>query len=181
MNDDQEIQPHPLESVFNLPAGSTPMPTVAAQVSNDMLDPETGEVIERKVSGVSQADLDREDRIEDLKIDNQIDSIHGAALNAFETQARLAQDVDPRFSARNAEVAAQYLKIALDAVNTRVDHKYKRGKLQATKLAGPSQVQNNLIVADRNELLKNLFDHGLGKVFDEKTVPGEASEDHRAG
>ena len=150
--------PHPLESVFNIEAGTTPLSVASAQVSNEMLDPSTGEIIERKIDGVSDADIEKEERIEDLKIDGQIDSIHGAALNAFEAQHRLSQEVDPKFSARNAEVAAQYLKIALDAVGTRVDTKYKRAKVRLSQNEGPRQVQNNLIVADRNSLLQDLFD-----------------------
>lgn len=149
--------PHPLESVFNIQPGTTPLSSASAQVSNEMLDPATGEVVERKTEGVSDSEIAKEERIEDLKIDGQIDGIHGAAIAAFEAQNRLSQEVDPKFAARNAEVAAQYLKIALDAVGTRVDTKFKRAKIRADANAGPRQVQNNLIVADRNDLLKSLF------------------------
>lgn len=159
--------PHPLESVFNIQPGTTPPLSVdSAQVSNEMLDPSTGEIVERKIEGASDADIAKEERIEDLKIDGQIDVIHGAAITAFEAQHRLSQEVDPKFSARNAEVAAQYLKIALDAVGTRVDSKYKRAKVRLEQHQGPRQVQNNLIVADRNALLQNLFDNS-SKVIEE--------------
>lgn len=149
--------PHPLEDIFNIQAGSTPLASASAQVSNEMLDPATGEIVERKTEGTTDNEIAKEERIEDLKIDGQIDVIHSAAINAFEAQHRLSQEVDPKFSARNAEVAAQYLKIALDAVGTRVDTKYKRAKVRLEQNQGPRQVQNNLIVADRNDLLKNLF------------------------
>ena len=151
--------PHPLESIFSIEAGSTPMPSVAAQVSTEMVDPATGEVIDRKTTGASIEEIEKEERIEDLKIDGQIDVIHGAAMTAFEAQSRMSQEVDPKFAARNAEVAAQYLKIALDAVGTRVETKFKRGKLRLAQNEGPRSVQNNLIVADRNDLLKNLFEN----------------------
>lgn len=143
------------------------MPSAAAQVSTEMIDPATGDVIERKTTGATVEEIDKEERIEDLKIDGQIDVIHGAAMTAFEAQSRLSQEVDPKFAARNAEVAAQYLKIALDAVGTRVDTKFKRNKLRLEQTAGPRQVQNNLIVADRNDLLKNLFE-GSGKIIDQE-------------
>lgn len=152
--------PHPLESVFNIQPGTTPLSTASATVSNEMLDPATGEIVARKTEGVTSDEIAKEERIEDLKIDGQIDAIHGAAMSAFEAQNRLAQEVDPKFAARNAEVAAQYLKIALDSVGTRVDTKFKRAKIRVDSNAGPRQVQNNLIVADRNELLKNLFNKG---------------------
>jgi hypothetical protein len=158
--------PHPLESVFNIQAGTTPLSADSAKVSNEMLDPATGEIVERKTEGVTSEEIDKEERIEDLKIDGQIDSIHGAAMVAFEAQSRLSQEVDPKFSARNAEVAAQFLKIALDSVGTRVDTKYKRAKVRIEQNQGPRQVQNNLIVADRNALLQNLFDNSA-KVIEE--------------
>jgi hypothetical protein len=60
--------------------------------------------------------------------------------------------------ARNAEVAAQYLNIALNAVNSRVDAKAKRQKARLAANGGaPTTVNNNVIVADRNELLKQLL------------------------
>src|ERR1035437_771668 len=160
--------PHPLESVFNIQAGTTPLSADSAKVSNEMLDPATGEIVERKTEGVTSEEIDKEERIEDLKIDGQIDSIHGAAMVAFEAQSRLSQEVDPKFSARNAEVAAQFLKIALDSVGTRVDTKYKRAKVRLEQGGpkGPRQVQNNLIIADRNALLQNLFDNS-SKVIEE--------------
>ena len=151
--------PHPLESIFDIEAGSTPTPltSAAALVSNEILDPSTGEVISRKTSGISSDDLAKEERIEDLKIDTQIDVIHGAALEAFEAQSRIAQEADPRFAARNAEVAAQYLKIALDAVNSRVDSKYKRAKIRHAAIGEQKTVNNNILVADRNDLLRTLL------------------------
>lgn len=162
--------PHPLESVFNIQAGTTPLASSAAQISTEMLDPATGEIVERKTENVTLEELAKEERIEDLKIDGQIDVIHGAAMTAFESQNRLSQEVDPKFAARNAEVAAQYLKIALDAVGTRVDTKFKRAKIRLEQNQGPRSVQNNLIVADRNDLLKNMFENG-GKTIDELTKP----------
>lgn len=159
--------PHPLESIFSIEPGSTPVHAASAQVSTEMMDPATGEVIERKTEGVTDPEIEKEERIEDLKIDGQIDVIHCAAMGAFEAQSRLSQEVDPKFAARNAEVAAQYLKIALDAVGTRVDTKYKRNKIRLEQNQGPRSVQNNLIVADRNEILKNLFD-GAKPIMEEQ-------------
>lgn len=151
---------NPLESIFEIVPGSTPPSLASAQVTNQIVDPSTGEVIERKTDDVTDEEIQKEERIEDLKIDSQIDSIHAAAMNAFNAQSRLVDQVDPKFAARNAEVAAQYLKIALDSVGTRVDAKFKRAKIRSDKNQGPRSVQNNLIVADRNELLKNLFEKG---------------------
>jgi len=162
MNDIDDEKSHPLEDVFDMEAGSTPFKfedTEMGQLNeraSAIVDPTTGELVVRKSDELTHEELEKEERIEDLHIDGQLEGIHNAALGAFEHQSRMAQEVDPRFSARNAEVAAQYLNIALNAVNSRVDSKFKRQKIRiAKKTAGaPGTVNNNVIVADRNELLK---------------------------
>lgn len=157
---------NPLENVFDIEPNSTPVfhdlhPEMSGQMSDratSLVDPTTGELVPR--SSVPEAtELDKEERIEDLHIDNQLESIHNNAIVAFEKSSRMAEEVDPKFAARNAEVAAQYLNIALNAVNSRVDAKFKRQKVRlARETAGsPTTVNNNVIVADRNDLLKQIF------------------------
>jgi hypothetical protein len=161
MND---IPQHPLEALFDIVPGSTfpAMDAVATEATKtppaELIDPTTGEIIERKIDA-SAADIALEERLEDLKIDGQLDQVHGAAMTAFHHQHTMSQQVDPKFSARNAEVAAQYLSLALNSISTRADVKYKRNKLSIAKSMGsaPSTVNNNVIVADRNSLLKSLF------------------------
>ena len=162
---DDEKKPNPLESVFNIDPGSTPVfadaPSIVGQVNERavaLVDPVTGDIIERSTEPDFMA-IEKEERIEDLHIDGQLESVHNAALIAFEKSARMSEEADPRFAARNAEVAAQYLNIALNAVNSRVDAKFKRQKIRQTaiKAGTPGTVNNNIIVADRNELLKQIF------------------------
>ena len=158
--------PNPLEDVLGIEPGSTPVfhdihATVAAQVNeraSTLIDPTTGEIVDRK-NLPEQADLEKEERLEDLHIDGQLETVHTNALIAFEKSARIAEEADPRFAARNNEVAAQYLTIALNAVNSRVDAKFKRQKVRiaAVSAGAPSTVNNTVIVADRNALLKQIF------------------------
>jgi hypothetical protein len=159
------IQPNPLEDIFNITPGTTPVfiePTsIVGQVNERavaLVDPTTGDIIERSATP-DVPELEKEERIEDLHIDGQLESVHNVALIAFEKSSRMSQEADPRFAARNAEVAAQYLNIALNAVNSRVDAKFKRQKIRqaAVKAGTPGTVNNNIIVADRNELLKQIF------------------------
>lgn len=175
MNDDDDAKSHPLEDVFDMESGSTPFKFSDTETgalnerASSLVDPTTGELVLRKSEELTTADIEKEERIEDLHIDGQLEGIHNAALVAFEHQSRMAQEVDPKFSARNAEVAAQYLNIALNAVNSRVDSKFKRQKIRLAKqtAGAPQTVNNNVIVADRNELLKLMQDSKL-KTIDEK-------------
>lgn len=163
---------HPLEDLFNLEPGSTPSPfkfedslvppsRLSIENSASIVDPATGELISRTSDGAS--DLEKEERIEDLHIDAHLDNIRGAAHGAFEAQLRLSQEVDPKFSARNAEVAAQYLNIALNAVNSKINAKFKRQKIRIEKNASlvPNTVNNNVILADRNQLLQEIMQKAL--------------------
>ena len=78
----------------------------------------------------------------------KMQTVYGAAMETFKGQIEIANMVDPKYAARNAEVAAQFLKIALDAA---------QAEDKANKDAGPKTVNNNLIVADRNDLLKQIL------------------------
>jgi len=173
----KDLNSTPLEDIFNLEPGSTPKAVIVEPVaaSTELIDPSTGEIIERKVDGPTQVELAKEERIEDLKLDSQLSTVHKAAMDAFEAQHAIAQTVDPKFSARNSEVAAQYLNIALDTVKTRGDLKYKRNKIRIAtnpETAGKSPTQNNLIIADRNDVLRSLFNQDF-----EKTIKGSVKDD----
>lgn len=176
-----QAQPaHPLEDVFGIEPGSTfpekftsedPMNGVHNR-TKELVDPTTGVVVPRTLEA-SLFELEKEERLEDLHIDGQLETIHASAVEAFEKQSRLSQEVDPKFSARNAEVAAQYLNIALNAVNSRVDAKNKRQKIRLAKheILKPSAVNNNVIVADRNSILESLFSRdAMGKIIDQPAV-----------
>ena len=96
--------------------------------------------------------------VEDQDLMNKLDAIHDAALTAYQNQTELVEIVDPKFAARNAEVAAQYLTVALNAVNLKAKVKTDREKRRGVEKAGPSTVNNNLIVTDRNALLAAILE-----------------------
>lgn len=89
----------------------------------------------------------------DEEIEEQFEKIRKTAYDAFEDQKDIADQVEPKFSARNAEVAAQYLRTALDAIHEKAIMKQNKDK-SAIKAA--SKTVTNNIVVDRNELLRSL-------------------------
>ena len=165
---------HPLEKVFDLEPSTWEAPLIprSSEREKNLLDPTTGEFIPRVVEA-DPASLEKEERLEDLHIDGQLETIHTAAMDAYEKQVRMSEEVDPRFAARNAEVAAQYLTIALNATNSRVDAKFKRQKVRLQKTAvavaqGSTTVTNsNVIIADRNAVLKALLEKGKSALGDD--------------
>lgn len=163
---------HPLEKVFDLNPATfvEPESVQISQREHALTDPTSGEIIKRS-SEPDLSALEKEERIEDLHIDGQLETIHNAAMTAYEKQARMTDEVDPKFGARMGEVAAQFLNIALNSVNSRVDAKYKRQKVRIAKAdAGtPKTLNQNVIVADRNAVLRALLankDQG-GEIIDE--------------
>ncbi len=162
LNSMQE-QPIVLESTFNIEPGSTPRFQDKVEshlpVVNTLIDPSSGEIVERATDNITPEIIEKEERIEDMQIDGKLNEVYDNAMAAFNSHTSVVDGADPKFAARNGEVAAQFLKIALDSTNSKIDAKYKRNKVRIARgsMGTPNQVQNNLIVADRNEVLKSLF------------------------
>jgi hypothetical protein len=132
-----------LESIFDIEPGTTIAP---------VQQPMKTEIVQ-----TNDADTSNLINQEDKEIGEQLATIYGYAVEAFEQQTNLITEVDPRFAARNAEVAAQYLNIALNSVNSRATIRNNKLKLKVDSQT-PGTVNQNLIVADRNELLRLLGD-----------------------
>jgi hypothetical protein len=98
-----------------------------------------------------------------LAIDDSIVDLYQKAIDAFEEQINNAQLVEPRFAARNMEVAKMFLDSATELVHLRQrqeEHKDKKS-IAERKLLGPGRgglTQNNIFLGDRNEVLKKLVD-----------------------
>lgn len=90
---------------------------------------------------------------EDIETDAKIDSIYEAAMNAYESQAAMIEIMEPRYAARNSEVAANFLNIALAAATSKAKLKTDRKKVAAF-IPGGSKVTNNNIMATREEILR---------------------------
>jgi hypothetical protein len=132
---------HPLDDVFGIEKNTT--------ISN---------IQGREVELFSDEEVDRN---KDAQIDGQFDEVYNIALEAFNTQNELTQTIDPRYSARNAEVGAQYLKIALDAAGAKATKLINNKKLRGGKggdIENNGTINTNIIVSDRNSLLKFLAD-----------------------
>jgi hypothetical protein len=124
---------HPMEDVFDIEPGTTVITREEFQTT-ELVAPE-----------------DYDDK--DTEIDEQLQSIYDAAMTAFADQSGLLYTGDPKFNARNMEVANAFLNTALAAVSAKSNSKQHKDKMK--KAEGPKTVNNNLIM-DRNVLLKML-------------------------
>ena len=130
-----------LENFFNIP------PANPAK--------ETTEIAKRepkpKAPAIEAYD-DRDDTIEDLYT-----NIHDTALDTHERIMDDIDDIDPKYGARNYEVAASYLTIALNAADKRARLKEHKDKLvNKTTKASSTNIVAKTITINTTDLIKQL-------------------------
>lgn len=91
---------------------------------------------------------------EDLAIDKKIDDVYDSAIGAFRDQTEMVQIMDPRYAARNAEVAANYLSIALNAAATRARVKTDRKRNSTFVPYSNNRNPNGTVVATREDIMR---------------------------
>lgn len=93
----------------------------------------------------------------DREIEDQFQEVYDKAMEAFSTQVEESADIDGKYLARNSEVANQLLTTALHAAKEKASLKQHSDHLKIKKGQqgeNVTNVQNNNIMMDRNELLK---------------------------
>lgn len=91
---------------------------------------------------------------EDVEVDRKIDEVYDHAVTTFQNQMAYTEIIEPRYAARNAEVAATYLNIALQAATARARVKADRKRATQFIPGVGGKVTNNTIVATREEIMK---------------------------
>lgn len=131
---------HPMEQIFDIEDGTT-MIEYQERVPTKLVD---------------HADYDEKDS----EIEDQFQEVYDKAMDAFDIQSEVAETVEGKYSARNAEVAAAYLNAALSAVREKSTLKQAKDKLkvaqQRAENGSGGTTNNNVIVADRNDIIKML-------------------------
>jgi hypothetical protein len=138
---------HPLESAFNMQSGSVDINIESQyELQESPLAPQA-------VAGEPAPDVKDED---DLLVEKRIDEVYDAAMTAYQNQSAYTEIIEPRYAARNAEVAANYLNIALAAANSRARVKVDRkcANQQFIPHSGGGKTTNNIVIANREEILK---------------------------
>lgn len=96
----------------------------------------------------------------DNEIENQLEEIYNVAMGNVATISDEMDRVEGKYKARIGEVSATMLNVALTAVRDKAHLKMHKDKLSpvATSGDGKTITNNNLVVADRNEILRMLMD-----------------------
>lgn len=94
----------------------------------------------------------------DYSLDNELSNLSTLAQKTFEEQKKIAMRVEPKFRAELLGVANNLLAISLQAISKKADIKSKKDAIVARSKRQTLQIGNsentNIIIADRNELLK---------------------------
>lgn len=130
---------HPIEDIFNISSGSTEIVVETTKPSLELVPHESYDG-------------------KDVEIEKKLEQIANAALDGYDSQVLIVEDLEePKFAARNMEVANALLATALGAVKEISEIKKHKDKLAAQVNKPPKTVNQNLIVGSRNEILKRLL------------------------
>lgn len=99
--------------------------------------------------------------VKDKEIEEKLEEIYSAAMGTVDVMGDQIDLVEGKYKARMGEVTATMLNVALGAVREKSQLKMHKDKTRPAP-AGPSTVNNNLVFADRNEILKMLLDQKKG-------------------
>ena len=134
---------HPLDAVFNISDASN------VDIEHDY---EMAEIPPVPITTEPVEDVKDQD---DILVEKRIDEVYDAAMEAFTNQSAYTTIIEPRYSARNAEVAANYLSIALQAAGTRAKVKTDRKRANQTFIPhGGGKNTTNVLVASREEIIR---------------------------
>lgn len=141
----EKLVEHPLETEFDLEKGTT------------LVD--YAEVVPSEV--LPMADYDGKDN----EIEQKLEDIYSVAMGQVEIIGDEIERVEGKYKARVGEVTATMLNVALGAVREKRMMKEHKDKIAVkVKEAGTPQTLNqNLIIADRNEILRTLMGNKTDK------------------
>lgn len=129
---------HPMESILDLDTGTTiveykeivPVPIVQPPTYDD----------------------------KDMEIEGKLEEIYNVAMGNVGAIADEMDRVEGKYKARIGEVTATMLNVALGAVREKAQLKMHKDKTPVPAAGGSHTVNNNLVVADRNEIIRMLID-----------------------
>jgi len=153
-----------LEEMFDLETSDTPESlNEKIELEQDSKnDKEANELIKQKLG------LDKIDsalpQVDGLADDEEIDQYANESFQAYKDLMDLGMNIEPRLAGRIIEVASSMMGNAINAKNLKVDKKLKMIELQLKKMKldqnKPDEeavTGTGSIVADRNELIKQIL------------------------
>ena len=137
----QNLFTNPLDELFNI------------EEPGDMIGDQYMQVNQSQLATVEPHTSEKD--AEDVANDQKIDEVYDLAITAYKQQTAMVEIIDPKFAARNAEVAANFLNIALNAATSKAKIKTDRKRAgMFNPAANANKTTNNVIVASQEDILK---------------------------
>ena len=157
--------PHQLDSMFSIMPGQTEVMLPGSDIETDttaVTIVTDGQLVEVEDNSTQLTAIESYDGKDD-EIEGQLDDVRVKAIEAYETMLVASQTIiDKKFASENAEVAASFLQIALNAVKEKNNTKDRKDKIVLARSKGtPAAPQKNItnnIVTDRATMLQLLKD-----------------------
>lgn len=134
----QKYVEHPMEEILDIEPGTT--------------------LVEYQETPVVEAVIPTNYDDKDKEIDEKLETIYTTAMDAATDLADEIEKVEGKYKARMGEVSATMLNVALAAVREKANVKVHKDRSAPSgkpgSVGGDYTVNNNLIVADRNEVLR---------------------------
>jgi hypothetical protein len=151
--DAERLIEHPLDDVFDIEPGQTVVPY------EERLPTEL-------VPHVGYDDKDSE-------IEGQMQEVYDLALEAFENTTDDIDTIDPKYRARNHEVASTYLNLALTAARDKANLKSNKDRTEKMSTSGGTSANN--VVMSREDLLK-MMESATEEEAEADSIDGEYVE-----
>lgn len=145
---------HPMEEIFEIEECTTIVPY--KEVKTDLVPYEP---------------FDNKDK----ELEEQFQNLHDRAIEAFENQQEDIEVIDPKYKARNAEVAIQYLRTALEAVQSKSLLKQHKDKINVKQKTGT--VNNNVVLANRNDIIRAIQGKTVEPEKDDRIIDVDPEEE----
>ena len=88
----------------------------------------------------------------DVEVDKNLKEVYDEAMISYKNQMNYADISNPQFAARNAEIGAMFLMVALKSATSKSDIIEKRRKRSKSSIT--NNTTNNVLVTSREELLR---------------------------
>lgn len=159
-----------LEEIFDLETGDTTesMRDTLEQEQDSKNDREANDLIQQKL-GLDKIDAALP-QVDGLAEDSEIDTYAQESFQAYKDLMDLGMNIEPRLAGRIMEVASSMMGNAINAKNLKVEKKLKMIELQLKKMKldqnAPEEeavTGTGTVVADRNELIKQILKHSEKK------------------
>ena len=110
----------------------------------------------RTMKNISGREIEKGELLEERV--EKLEEIYTVSMGNVEVIADEMERVEGKYKARIGEVTATMLNVALGAVREKAQLKMHKDKLPKNGGGGAQTVNNNLVVADRNEIIRMLLD-----------------------